>query len=55
VARSHLLEQSVRLVLVHDINTVADSLGMAKIDGFADVETKAVGRNETWGQFAGVE
>jgi hypothetical protein len=42
-------------VFVHDIDPVADAFGVAEIDGFADVEAKAVGRNEARSEFAGVE
>jgi hypothetical protein len=34
---------------------VADALGVAEVDGLADVEAEALGRDEAWGEFAGVE
>ena len=34
---------------------MADAFGVAEIDGFADVEAEAVGRDEAGGEFAGVE
>ena len=34
---------------------MADALGVAEVDGFADVEAEAFGRDEAGGEFAGVE
>ena len=43
------------MVFVEDVDAVADALGVAELDGFADVEAEAVGGDEAGGEFAGVE
>ena len=47
--------RALGLVLVHDVDAVADALGVAELDGLADVEAEAVGRDEAGSEFAGVE
>ena len=40
VAVGHLFEQRLRVVLVHDVDAVADAFGVAEVDGLADVEAE---------------
>ena len=51
----HLFEERVGVVFVEHVDAVADALGVAEVDGFADVEAEAVGRDHAGGEFAGVE
>ena len=46
VLRGQLLQQRRRVVLIHDIDAVADALGVAQFNRLADVEAQALGRNE---------
>ena len=43
VAVGHLFQQRLRIVLVHDVDAVADAFGVAEVDGFADVEARPSG------------
>ena len=55
VPGGELLEQGGGVVLIHDVDAVADALGVAELDGLADVEAKAFGRDKAGSEFAGVE
>jgi hypothetical protein len=45
----------LRFALVHDIDSVADAFGVTEINGFANVETESVGRDEAGSEFASVK
>ena len=47
--------RALGIVLVHDVDAVADALGVAEVDGFADVKAEAVGGDQAGGEFAGVK
>jgi hypothetical protein len=51
----HLLQEPVRSVLIHDVGTVADALGVAEIDGLADVEAETFGRDKAGREFSCVK
>ena len=55
VFAGHFAEKLRGVVLVHDIDAVAEALGVAELDGLADVEAEAFRRDEAGGEFAGVE
>ena len=55
VAVGQLGEKGLRVALVHDVDAMADALGVAEVDGLVDVEGKACGRDEAGSEFAGVE
>jgi len=55
VFAGHFAEKLRGVVLVHDIDAVADAQGVADFDGLADVEAEAFRRDEAGGEFAGVE
>jgi hypothetical protein len=40
------LQQGRGVVLVHHVDAVADALGVAQLDGLADVEAQALGRHQ---------
>ncbi len=42
-----LLEKLVRVILIHDVDTVADALGVAEIHCLTDVELQTMGRNHS--------
>ncbi len=50
----HLLEQCLRIVLVHHVDAVADALRVPVLDSLTDVEAKPFRRNEPRGQFTGM-
>jgi hypothetical protein len=51
----HLLEEGGGGMFVEDVDAVADTLGMAEVDGFADMEAEAFGRHHAGGKLAGVK
>ncbi len=51
----HLFQQRLRIVLVHHVDTVANTLRMPPVNRLPDVKAQAFGRNETRSQFAGVQ
>jgi len=55
VLRGHLLEQAGGIVLIGQIDAVADALGVAQLDGLADVEAQPIGRRQARRQLAGVQ
>ena len=55
MAVGQLFEQGLGLIFVERVDAVADAFGVAEIDGLADVEAEAGGRDQTRGEFAGVE
>ena len=46
---------NLRLILVHDVDAMADALCVSEIDSFANVEAKAIGRNEAGSDLACVQ
>ncbi len=50
-----LFQQRLRLVLIHDVDSMADAFGVSEIDCLPDVEAKAIGRDEAKGELASVE
>ncbi len=55
VAVGHLLHELPGAVFKHDVDAVADALGVALFDGGADVEGEALGRDHAFGELTGVE
>ena len=52
---SHLLQESVRLILVHDVDAVADAFGVSDFHGQADVAAEAFVGNEPRRKLPGVQ
>ena len=55
VLRGHFLQQIVGAIFVHDVDAVADALGVGLFDGEANVAAEALGRNQAGGELAGVQ
>ena len=49
------LRRSAGLVFVEDVDAVADALGVAEFDGFANVEAEALWRDHAGGELAGMQ
>jgi hypothetical protein len=47
--------RALGVVFIHHVDAVADALGVAQLDGLADVEAQALGRDQAGSQFAGVQ
>jgi len=55
VVRGHLLQERVRFILVHDVDTMADALRLRLLDGQANVATQALVRNNARRNLARVQ
>src|SRR5579863_10689881 len=55
VAIGHFFQQTDGIFFIHDGNAVTDALGMAALDGRADVVGKIFGLHESHGKFTGVQ
>src|SRR5664279_803769 len=55
VAGGHLLEELVGMVLVHDVHSMADALGVAFVNGGTDMEGESVRGNEAGSELASMQ